>query len=174
MDRIDELLDDKVSEACDEATSALDAKTDADEARDNPSSGELVKAYLRGYVAALEDETTLETHGYLRSPMDGGMELIHMGDRMDCNHKNGFRDKRVIGISYHEGGKVCVQVDEELLRWHDPSLLTHHKEDTVEDLVRAAVELCVNTRDRGERHTVDELMQSGNIQDIIKRLEVKA
>ncbi len=77
---------------------------------------------------------------YVRLPRDADGEVIHIGDVMDNTHKRGFAAKTVIGISYHEGGKMCVRVDEDELRWHDPLKLHHHHEPTVEDVLREFVD----------------------------------
>lgn len=105
------------------------------------------ETWLRGYAECHAElmegneaiAADLEKAGWVRLPKDADGEVIHIGDVMDNTHKRGFAAKTVIGISYHEGGKICVRVDENELRWHDPLKLHHHHEPTVVEVLREMV-----------------------------------
>ena len=98
-----------------------------------------LKGYSECHAALLEGNETLvsdlERCGWIRLPKDADGKVIRIGDVLDNTHKDGFAAKAVIGISYHPGGKACVEVDENRLRWHDPSKLRHHKQPNVEDVM---------------------------------------
>lgn len=108
--------------------------TDALVERDNLREGN--KRLVEEYNTLLEWNTQLAKREVIELPKDADGEYLHIGDVMDNSHKSGFDAKVVIGISYHEGGKVCVRIDEERLRWLDPTDLKHHHEPTVADVLR--------------------------------------
>lgn len=116
------------------------------------NEGELKRRWQRE-IDALRDErdelreavrlSEAKASDMVELPKDADGKVIRMGDILDNTHKDGFAAKAVIGISYHPGGKVYVEV-ENRLRWHDPGRLRHHRA-TVEDVLAsyggAAIEL---------------------------------
>lgn len=108
------------------------------------NEGELKRRWQRE-IDALRDErdelreavrlSEAKASDMVELPKDADGKVIRIGDVLDNTHKDGFAAKAVIGISYHPGGKTCVEVDENRLRWHDPSRLRHHEPPTVEDVM---------------------------------------
>ena len=152
---------DAIADRIDAEHAALAAKSDRqreqlaamEDALRRRNEGELKRRWQRE-IDALRDErdelreavrlSEAKASDMVELPEDADGKVIRMGDILDNTHKDGFAAKAVIGISYHPGGKVYVEVDENRLRWHDPGRLRHHR-TTVEDVLAsyggAAIEL---------------------------------
>lgn len=107
---------------------------------------------------------------YVRLPKDADGVPIHIGDVMDTEHfgtveVEGFVHRSVAFYNYSEQPAYLCTTPVDLCH--------HHHEPTVEDVLRDVVTLCHNTWKEGSItgfYDVDDVMDSGNIAELTKRI----
>ena len=89
-----------------------------------------------GYASAGDYEAALQEHGWIRLPKDANGEYIHLGDVMEDvpYRRNTIGRAEVVCMLLNSDGWV-VSAKDPRGEWVEPTLLTHHHEPTVEDVL---------------------------------------
>lgn len=126
---------------------------------------------LNAYMASTENlsDDELADMGLMRLPVDVDGVPIRMGDTVRFEPDG--EPFEVRHIRYHAGFETEVGDGE---RWGDlvAAACVHCEPPTVEDEIRSIVQLCFNIKERGERWSVDDVMQSGNVSDVVAKLRL--
>lgn len=105
---------------------------------------------------------------YVELPKDANGEHIHIGDKLMGKYLTGNPVVECTRLTLTNGWMVGHGRQD-----GTASLFVHHKLPTVEDEIRSIVQLCFNIKERGERWSVDDVMQSGNVSDVVAKLRLR-
>ena len=128
---------------------------------------------IMNMTRAVQDELK---ERFIELPVDADGVPIHVNDEMESKY---HPDKVFIvkRLKYSEGHGWMIggATREDLGEYHLYCCLNchHYEPPTVEDEIRSIVQLCFNIKERGERWSVDDVMQSGNVSDVVAKLRLR-